>query len=927
LYLSPVISLNPFSSHYLYLSERDDFFRGDYLAIAFMATGYLSGHAATFTVGDSTVTVTNTVINNPGGLSAGDTINFNGTINPAADDGVDINPVPANLIFNIGSGSSITSVASEGFRIRATFDGVFTNRGKIIAVSDALNITGDLEGSILNYGLISSTGAPDAIGLSGNITATGILINRGTIMGGTTGSGVEFVRLDGMIKNFGMISGGQHGVSMSSDLGGTLINQGTISGDEHGVSVGDDLNANSTLFNSGTISGDMNGISIVDNSGGKIVNSGTISGGDFGIFIGDSVTGSIKNHGAITSESLDAVFIGVDLDGSLVNHGTISSRDADGIDMNNSLNGSLVNRGKILAGGQGIEIDNDIDGAIRNYGTILSTGADGIFVGSQMRGTVTNWGTIEGETFGIRFNFSSGTMINDGGRVSGSGGTSIALGSGDGTLVLSGPSHLEGTADGGAEAAGDVLRFQNMRGLSQAKQQELAALAAADSDALTTISLFGEKLAWQDFEDIQVDLSSLVSYQSLIDAPGLGGYAAALDNLEGLNDEFRELLAALNNADASLLNEYARSLSGKVILDGITDYAQLQDGRVFALLMQEMGNLRNAGPGLNGDFTLIDKFDNNALHSLKSNLIAMDRQGVSDVSTLDQQSVQPIEASKVGQLSAFVTGHGEATDQDATADRSEGSSYNTTALIGAGSWLTENLYAGGFGGYTRNIAEVDAFNSDLTSHTGYVGFNLSYTCNNWFANIAAGYGIHSIYSQRNDFIGNEHDGDANGHQAFTYAQIGYDWVLGETGTTKITPYVGMTYSALFVDGYTENGPAATALNFDDDVNESLQTVVGLSLTRHIETPFGYIRPIVDAAWWHAFDSGNSNTVQLATPGLMSSFDVGSSASNEDRATYGLGVAFNWDAVENMVFMIRYNGSTGSEGYQSHGGSFGARYQY
>ena len=300
------------------------------------------------------------------------------------------------------------------------------------------------------------------------------------------------------------------------------------------------------------------------------------------------------NHGRILGLE-DGIYIDYFLSGKIINYGLIQGFEDAGIDVLDSIvgGGMVLNHGQILGKFDAIYVDYDINpkSGIFNYGTIASS-YDGIDIEGTLAGTIFNCGIIQGQMeSGIEADFTfGGTIRNHGGRIQG-GLNAIFLGGGaGGSVVLSGPSHIVGSISGSG-GGNDVLRFENMRGISATKQAELLGLAATDPGA-GTVSLFGETITWLNIEDIQADANSLTSYSSLLTAPGLQSYAAALDNVVGLNDSFREFLKALNDVDAGLLNRITSNASGQTLRNSLNDIAREQDTNFFHLFSNQAASLR-----------------------------------------------------------------------------------------------------------------------------------------------------------------------------------------------------------------------------------------------------------------------------------------------------------------------------------------------
>lgn len=226
----------------------------------------------------------------------------------------------------------------------------------------------------------------------------------------------------GVIQNLNIVSGASidasggvgNGVAITNNYGndqlgtiGTITNAGTIAGGAvRGVAIklGKSGDSISTLNNTGTISGNI----AIDNTGtiGTLTNS-------------NSISGTIANSGTITSLTNTSI-------------GTISSSNSAAINLGNenARITTLNNAGMISASNESAIAISAYGGSLaipaietlNNTGQISSTSGAGILVGGQVGSnalsgkitTLTNSGLIEGSTAGIKLQGAAeiGTLIN-----------------------------------------------------------------------------------------------------------------------------------------------------------------------------------------------------------------------------------------------------------------------------------------------------------------------------------------------------------------------------------------------------------------------------------------------------------------------------------------------------------------------------------
>jgi outer membrane autotransporter protein len=216
---------------------------------------------------------------------------------------------------------------------------------------------------------------------------------------------------------------------------------------DFGLAAAVGLSYADSFTNLGTISvvdhnGGFNSFGIAGSSDARVINSGTIQlDGGRGVF----AVGNLINNGSIVQIAGGATAIGVSDVETVDNRGTIDTAGT-AVSMTG---GSLVNSGTIVSRGGPAVIDAGTGGTITNLAGGTITGGSGMAVQAQGE-TLTNSGTIAGSvdlgfsSFGRAF--ESGTYVAAGGTITGD----LLFGSGDDTLIVTGPtSGVSGMIDGG----------------------------------------------------------------------------------------------------------------------------------------------------------------------------------------------------------------------------------------------------------------------------------------------------------------------------------------------------------------------------------------------------------------------------------------------------------------------------------------------
>ena len=306
--------------------------------------------------------------------------------------------------------------------------------GQILGANDALRIDSNfVSGSLLidNSGIIRSTTGQgldlDALRSEG-VTTT--IINRaGGLIRGDASDGMK-TGAHATISNYGEISTGDShnadekfdGIDIDSANGVSITNYGVISGGRHGITT--DLGA--TLINYGQITG-RNGSGFGSDGDGTVINHGTITGAYSGL----------QANG-------DGDGVDIDKIAHIENYGTLQGVGAGGVDKGGFANGS---EGIALGGGYILNASGAlISGA--NSAILVDDGSGGSGLAAT---TLENFGSIQGlDGFGVKFVGEFADNVINGGTFSGSNGLALDLGGGNDNLTLRSGSRFIGLVDGGS---------------------------------------------------------------------------------------------------------------------------------------------------------------------------------------------------------------------------------------------------------------------------------------------------------------------------------------------------------------------------------------------------------------------------------------------------------------------------------------------
>ncbi|MGM0611032.1 MAG: autotransporter domain-containing protein [Thermodesulfobacteriota bacterium] len=216
-------------------------------------------------------------------------------------------------------------------------------------------------------------------------------------------------------------------------------------------------------------------------------------------------------------------------------------------------------------------------------------------------------------------------------------------------------------------------------------------------------------------------------------------------------------------------------------------------------------------------------------------------------------------------------------------------------VIGMDYKLGENVSIGAAGTYTaRHLEERDGDGlSKIKSYRGYLYSLWSQTPQRkgWHISAALGAGKVQFDTNRSlDFIKREADSD---HHAFDYsllARAGYNHVAGKW---LITPNLNLDYTHMHEESYSESGARALNLEIDSRDSRSLQSGLGLDISRTCSFKKLILTPKIGFKWLHEF-TPESEDLSARFKNRSPSFDAPGrdSANNAGVIDASLGTRFS-----------------------------------
>ena len=736
--------------------------------------------------------------------------------------------------------------------------------------------TGSISGDIVNNGALIFNRS-NAVAYGGNLSGSGTLTKEGagtlTITGNLTHAGGTTIE-DGTLQ---IGNGGSTG-----SITGDIVNNGALVFNRSNVyTYGGDMSGSGTLTQSGggtlTVTGNLT------HTGGTTIQNGLVNIGNGGT--AGSISGDIVNNGYLQINRSDAYTLTGNVSGSGIfwkagaNTLTLTGHVANLINLSGTLRvgnggttGSISNN---VANNGTLIFDRSDDltygGVIASAGSVIKEGAGTLtFTGNNTYSGATN---VNAGVLAVDGSVSGAVYVNNGGALGGTGtvgATTVAaggtLGAGNridaltvtGNLTLDANSVYEVEVDptgttsdlvhvtGTAYLAGSVVHIGEN---GTYKPFSSYTILTADGGLSGTFGPVTSNYAFLDpaleygLNDVRLTLTrNDIAFASVAQSRNQRAVAGGLESLPLTNPLYMAVAGLTAEEAAQAFN----ALSGEV--HGSTTSALFDVGSAARTL--PLRHLRaNLSAGM-----------------LPGAPIAQADSGASvPPSALPQSAAQPMWVE--------VLGNWQRLDDDGNAASVE---HNTGGIFLGGDHAIGNGWRiGGAFGYADSRIKVDARRSkadvDSYSLAAYAGKGFEQGQGKLNVLLGATHTWHGIDSERDVSVGglNQHlkaDYDAKTLQFFT--EIGYALPVGNGYT--IEPFVGLAWSELRTDSFSESGGSA-ALSAKRARNDTVTSTLGLRAS--VEARWGARKARLHGTlgWRHAegdvaprttfaFDGGQSFTV-------------------------------------------------------------------
>lgn len=880
------------------------------------------------TPGDESIVCTGVDTNGAAALGGSDTV----TVTPGAE----VSNAGAAAI-NLGAGSGEAAV----------------NNGRVEAAGSGAGGIFDPSGgttAITNNSVIVTQGFnANGVGHDGDAAA---IVNAPGARIQTLGVNSDAIEVNGdtaSVTNGGLITTGgtdADGIDVDADAGGPggslIVNDGTITTTADDADGIENRGADTTIINNGDIvtSGDNNSIDPVDGSFRGAAGIG--SDGD-----GSSITnaGSIVTTGAfadgivvrgIGSSVLNAAGASITVDtgqgsqciNTRLGPGTVVTQNgtlncAGGTAISGGAGADSVNLGPasvtngdivVGAGGDGVTasgsalVNGDIDGGAGVGSLVLDGGAgeagliNGDIIGFESldKNGAGAW-TLNGDAAVGSANINAGRLTLAGGLLTGD--TVID----DGATLAARNAAITGnvTNNGTLDTAATTLAVDGdyLQGATGELVMTTGTAAAGGVRATGAASLAGGVTV--DFLDPQNVGFGDSSYPLAV---ADGGRTGQFDRQTIDPDIQGEAFGSLYRTDilytdqAALLQVNRASLFGRIpglnrvqeaaagAFDDATASGDLSD-ELAAIVMdinnlpaeQQLVALQTTSIGTHDELARVSRF--------------LTRQAQASLYQRLRRLCQAGEAGRPRRGCAreglWIEASGQSLEQDPGPDGFIGFDADSYGAALGNDW---RVGTNGYLGFAAGLAEADVeFNraggmGDVDSYyvAGYGGVRAP----RWYAAGNVIYARHDYQQDRNIFVGvassvasSEHDGE---EYAFS-GEAGF-YLLG-TPTWRLTPFVGLQYSVLDEEGFSESGAGALNQRVQARETDSLRSDLGLRLLSHVPVgPQQVFSSWASLAWSHNFEIDDRRVAATfaGAPGTVFDLDGREIDANGIKAELGLG---------------------------------------
>ncbi len=243
---------------------------------------------------------------------------------------------------------------------------------------------------------------------------------------------------------------------------------------------------------------------------------------------------------------------------------------------------------------------------------------------------------------------------------------------------------------------------------------------------------------------------------------------------------------------------------------------------------------------------------------------------------------------------------------------------------GADYRVWQDLLLGVNTGYTYTSAGFRGSGGYVQGNTWPLNAYAAYLPKPFYAYGSLGYAL-NLYNLERDInfggLSRAATSSPTGNQLNGYAETGYDL---RVNPVVLTPAVSLSYSKLWLDGFTESGAGALNLTVGPQNPQSLQTGVGGKIAAPMRRDWVTVTPQAYAFYQHEY-SDSSQTLDARLSQAGSAFTYLTGPPHRNFAVLGADVTIA--TKNNLKVQLDYNAEVGRGNYTAHYVSAGVRWQF
>jgi outer membrane autotransporter protein len=237
------------------------------------------------------------------------------------------------------------------------------------------------------------------------------------------------------------------------------------------------------------------------------------------------------------------------------------------------------------------------------------------------------------------------------------------------------------------------------------------------------------------------------------------------------------------------------------------------------------------------------------------------------------------------------------------------------ALVGVDYRISRNSAIGVAIGYDYTDVDSDGGNDSTIDDGRISAYAMLGLGHGFFLNATAGAAFSSYDVDRPirfSFIDRTAHGETEGAQAFAGLELGKDVHLDNW---TITPSVGLQYTYLNINGFTESDAGVLGLTLDDFHAQSLCLEVGVQVSYRLQlTDRVRLTPYLNVYWQHEL-SEQKEEIRAALPADGGSFFYHGKGIGFERVRIGAGLFLEFR--RGFTLNLGYQSELGDDDYTSH----------